>query len=197
MKLLPGILFVAALASGANAQVPIFQDDFDSQTLGLNRAPVNWQVDGGTVDIIGESLSGDRFYDFLPGNGIYIDLDGTSQNAGRLFHTRLLQTGVPYRINFELAGNQRDAGSLDVVTVTLDNQSQTFQLGWNQPFTSFEMVVTPVSPQLHTLSFENTGGDNIGALLDRVSITLIPEPSTYALMLAGLGIFGFNASRRR
>ena len=44
------------------------------------------------------------------------------------------------------------------------------------------------------------GLDQLGASkgfdLDAVSITMVPEPSTYALMLAGLGVMGWLARRR-
>jgi hypothetical protein len=35
------------------------------------------------------------------------------------------------------------------------------------------------------------------ALLDGVSLTAVPEPSTWAMMLAGFGGLGFAAFRRR
>jgi len=40
-------------------------------------------------------------------------------------------------------------------------------------------------------------GASQGFDLDAVSITPVPEPSTYALMLAGLGVLGWCARRRR
>lgn len=49
-----------------------------------------------------------------------------------------------------------------------------------------------------TLTFKATGtGDSYGTSLDNVSVvSAIPEPETYALMLAGLGAIGFVAFRR-
>lgn len=49
-----------------------------------------------------------------------------------------------------------------------------------------------------TLSF-SAGGleDSYGGSLDNVSVTAVPEPETYALMLAGLGLVGAMARRRR
>ena len=59
----------------------------------------------------------------------------------------------------------------------------------------------------HTEAFTTLGGavtfsfvtghlaPNVGALIDNV--TVVPEPETYALMLAGLGLVGFMARRRK
>ena len=38
---------------------------------------------------------------------------------------------------------------------------------------------------------------NTDGVLDNVSITAVPEPETYAMMLAGLGLFGLTARRWR
>ncbi|MBL8315072.1 MAG: FxDxF family PEP-CTERM protein [Rubrivivax sp.] len=39
--------------------------------------------------------------------------------------------------------------------------------------------------------------DSFGGSLDAVSLTAVPEPETYAMMLAGIGVVGFVAARRR
>jgi hypothetical protein len=40
-------------------------------------------------------------------------------------------------------------------------------------------------------------GSNVSAILVRDTIALVPEPETYAMMLAGLGLLGFMARRRK
>lgn len=39
--------------------------------------------------------------------------------------------------------------------------------------------------------------DSYGGSLDNISVTAVPEPETYAMFLAGLGMMGFIANRRR
>ena len=39
--------------------------------------------------------------------------------------------------------------------------------------------------------------DSLGGSLDNVRVTAVPEPETYAMLLAGLGMMGFIANRRR
>lgn len=43
--------------------------------------------------------------------------------------------------------------------------------------------------------FDSINGDNSGSIL--ANVTSVPEPETYALMLAGLGIVGFTARRKK
>jgi len=61
------------------------------------------------------------------------------------------------------------------------------------------LAFTPGSSGSYLLSFANAGGDNLGAILDNVVVSTpaIPEPETYALMLAGLGAVGYAARRRK
>lgn len=48
------------------------------------------------------------------------------------------------------------------------------------------------------LTFEATGlSDSLGGSLDNVSVTAVPEPETYAMMLAGLALMGSIARRRK
>ena len=55
-----------------------------------------------------------------------------------------------------------------------------------------------VSGASYTLRFDATGtSDTYGSSLDTVSVTAVPEPDAYALMLAGLGVVGLAARRRK
>lgn len=183
-------LALSAFTSGAQAAV-LFSDNFDSNATSLNVVPAGWTVSNGTVDIIGNG-----FFDFYPGNGAYIDLDGSTNDAGALSQSFSLTGGVTYNASFTLGGSTR--GDSNVVDVSFGSASQSFALASNDPLALFTLGFTPAADGSYALTFANQGGDSFGAILLNVGIThAIPEPETYALMLAGLGMLGVVGRRRQ
>jgi len=189
-------LLLAGLVAGAStAQAAVvFSDDFNADTLGLNYTGfVNgWTVSDGTVDLIGTG-----FFDLHPGNGNYVDLDGSTSNAGVLTQSLSLTAGVTYTASFSLGGSNR--GDTNLVDVMFGTSLSNFTLLSADPLATQSISFTPGSDGTYTLSFSNGGGDNLGAILDNVMVSTpaIPEPETYALMLAGLGLMAAVARRRK
>jgi hypothetical protein len=180
----------------ALSQAAVFTDNFDGDALALNQTTFlgGWTVTGGgTVDLIGDPA----FYDFLPGNGRYVDLDGSTGNAGGFDKQLGLAASTNYTLSFDLAGSQR--GDSNIVDVIFGTTTQQFTLASLDPFTTHTMSFTTNSAANYQIFFKNAGGDNVGALLDNVSVSVaaVPEPSTYMLMLGGLGLIGFVARRRK
>lgn len=169
----------------------IFSDNFESNAYSYNLAPNGWTVSNGTVDV-------ERCM-VVPGK--CIDLDGTSFDGGVLSKTFSLIAGVKYTASFELAGNQRGmfspAYAFDTGTVSFGTQSLNYLVAAYDGFSLYQLAFTPGESGSYSLSFANAGGDNVGALLDNVSVTSVPEPESYALMLLGLGVMGSIARRRK
>ncbi len=187
---------LAVGATGANVGV-LFSDNFNSYAYQLNWVPPSsvWTVPVGSVDLIGETTTG-TFYDFYPGNGGYVDLDGTTPQAGTLQTAESFGPGA-YTLSFDLGGNAR--GDVDkTTTITLGDWSQSLTLASGAAYTLYTYTFTTTGGNL---SFgDNTVGDqDIGNILDNVTLsTGIPEASTWAMLglgFAGLGFAGFRARR--
>lgn len=62
----------------------------------------------------------------------------------------------------------------------------------------FTQVVNLGNSGSAVLSFYGLGkSDSYGGSLDNISVTSVPEPETYAMLLAGLGVMGAIARRRK
>jgi hypothetical protein len=70
----------------------------------------------------------------------------------------------------------------------------TDNMSWTIDFTGTGL--TFAAPHLKVLFAGGDVGNGHGSLLSQ-TIPAIPEPETYAMMLAGLGLLGFVARRRR
>ncbi|MDE2388323.1 MAG: DUF642 domain-containing protein [Betaproteobacteria bacterium] len=193
MKKIALALALALSPALSHAAVTIFSDNFDTDALALNQTTFNggWTVSGGTVDLIGNP----GFFDFLPGNGRYVDLDGSTNQAGEFHKNLTLTAGVQYTLSFDLAGSQR--GSNENVNINFGSSIGNLTVNSSDPFAAHTLLFTPGATGSYSVIFQNSGGDNVGALLDNVSVTAVPEPETYAMLLTGLGLLGFAARRRK
>jgi hypothetical protein len=191
-----GTLLVLLIAIAPMSASTIFSDNFDSYNGGVGALNFtnfggNWNVGGGTVDLIGNG-----FFDFVPGNGLYIDLDGSTGQSGLFTHNFSLAPGT-YSLQFALAGTHR--GTTDSVTISLGAlYNEVFTLQSNDPLTLYTRTITVVSSTNAALGFQDASSNNIGILLDDVSFSdtaPVPEPSS--LMLLGSGFMGAAGIIRR
>lgn len=180
----------------------IFSENFETATVGLDVTTAGaFSAQNGTnVDVLGGATFG--YLCSGPTSGQCVDLGGSGGNAaGNLGLTNELNLAAgTYYLSFDLIGSGR--GQDTSTTVNFGDYSHTFLLT-SGDITSGVVVnqavtVTGGLTQLQFLS-NGTGNQNIGAILDNVSISdssPVPEPGTLSLMATGLlGAAGFIRRR--
>lgn len=195
IKSLGALSLCCALLAVSSKAAVIFQDNFNSEHGGVGilnyTGFANWTVSNGTVDLIGNG-----YFDFYPGNGLYVDLDGSTSQAGKLISTSLSLGAGTYVLSFDLGGSTRsgyDLGNTVDVNVELGVASQTYSLATTDPLLTRTIIFTLGSAQTIDLAFHNLGGDNVGAILDNVSLSSVPDNAVTIVLLgfAFLGIIAF------
>lgn len=200
MKKLISTALLSLACSGAYAGV-IFSDNFDSETpLNLVQSGsdtnfnnfTQWSVSNGTVDLV---ANGDWGLQCAGGAGKCVDLDGSNGNAGTLSSTNFALAAGNYVLSFAVSGNQR-GGASDSMTLALGGFiNDSISLSWNAPWQTVNYAFTVNSASNNFISFNHDGGDNIGIMLDNVSLaTSVDEPASFALL--ALGLLGLGAARR-
>lgn len=208
IRVLSAVLAVSAGTALAQPQVGdiVFTESFDSFALGedVTSLPNGWRVTGGAVNVIGQGGN-----DPWPGNGRYLDLEGTTGGPATLVRSFDAGASGIYQVDFRVAGSPRaeaaavrfavppSLGSDGTYTIVnlLPNRSfisGALRTGFVPFGGSFSLTITTPSS---SDPFEVDGS----GLLDDVSVrfvSAIPEPQTWALLLAGLGLVAFRARRR-
>ncbi len=189
------------LWNGSAMAALIFADDFNSENGGNGQSNysnfANWTVSDGSVDLVGGSYFPSLAYD-----GLSIDLDGTTSDAGIMTSRELaVEPGHTYLLSFDISGNRRYYGSDTVsVAVTNSDYQEEFTLNWDIDWHNITRPVTITSGTTSQIVFSNAGGDNQGALLDNVSFSSaapVPLPATVMLLGPGIiGLFSFRFKKR-
>ncbi len=152
-----------------------------------------WKVTQGSIDEIG------GYWQAPTLNGGSVDLSGNS--AGAIQQSFNAAAGT-YSLQFYLSGNPDGGLGTKQITVDVGGTSQDFfyTLGSGNSKTDMAYI-------LETLTFHSAGGTNLltftsdtdsafGGVIGGVSVSAIPEPAIWAMLLLGFGGIGMMMRRR-
>jgi choice-of-anchor C domain-containing protein len=197
-------LFITAAALAAFSALPahavtIVNGGFENGTNpgggfitvpgGNSTSITGWTVGGASVDYIGgywQPQEGSRSVD-LAGSGI-----------GSISQDIMTEIGKRYLVTFWVARNP-DSG-IDPRTGFVDVGGPTTQYSFtNAPSTranmkwqqkTYEFVASGANTTLRFSADPATSQNAFGLALDNVSIGVVPEPATWAMMIMGFGLIG-------
>lgn len=184
----PLALAIAALLVGAAAHAaPYTVKAFDNSSSGGTGLA--------TISLLaGQNFSVSASSDDLWSAGAlprYSDADGLTYNR---FATAADDSGqavgTQIGVNFGLYSQGNLAAAYGTLVGQIDS-GDYFVIG-----SAFNGVAAATG-MLNLYYWDSNNGDNFGEISAEVNVAGVPEPETYALMLAGLGALGFVARRRR
>ncbi len=167
---------------------------FTTLNSGDSTSITGWTVGGSGVDYIGTY--------WTPNEGAR-SIDLSALGAGSLAQTFDTVAGKSYRVSFYLAGNPAGAPLIKTARVSASGNAASdysfdetgfslSNMGW--ALKSYDFVAGAGTST--TLTFASLNDTPYGPALDNVSISAVPEPASWALMIAGFGFAGASLRRR-
>ena len=211
-KTLLAVAAAVAFSAPAHA-VTVFSDGFEGESASdttLNYGSfANWDVTDGTVDLIREP----NVYGIGCASGSFcVDLDGSTGDPGVLT-TKDVFTFNPYdviTVDFAASGSQRSGIDglvfglqlIDPLDFTVN--TGVLLLSYDEDFGAYTsgplaFDFSGAFKLFFRADPDTPGSDNIGLVLDDVSLDIaaVPEPASWAMMISGFGLVGGALRTRR
>ena len=192
------VLFALASSAALAADPALVNTSFEITSVGgwytYGNVAEGWNFTGGA----GVSANGTPWYGTTASGSHFAFL----QLVSSVSQTFTSSSAFDYNFSFDTA-LRPGYRSGQTVQVALDGQLLGTVASLTPTWTTTAFSAAHIGAGTHTLTFSGTAdyptyGDT-SAFLDnvRMTVTPVPEPETYALMLAGLGVLGAIARRRK
>jgi hypothetical protein len=204
---------IVAAATSAHAATVLTQS-FETPSLGTGSGAYAYgsQPFGGSPTVPSADLSGSGAQ-FLGASGIAADgsafgfskapdgkqvafiqsYNGTGGTIAQFFDTVV---GQAYHVTFDAAVRPFSTGTNPIIVSSFEKDSTPLTVtstAWTQY--TFDFVSTQVANGIGFYGSALPGDSTVG--IDAVTVTTVPEPASWAMMLAGFGLVGFAMRRRQ
>lgn len=192
------LLTLAAASAHASTEL-ITNGSFEADVIADNTY-VTWaNLTGWTGGRHGIELRNDVFGTAFDGNN-FVELDTTANSS--MSQKVNTTEGQHYILTFAYSPRQNVGVGSNGIDVYWNNEligTYSAKGGPNGNVWSTEVLDLTGRDGTSVLTFKAGGkSDSLGGSVDAVSLTAaVPEPETYAMMLAGLGMLGMVARRRQ
>jgi PEP-CTERM motif len=201
-NILLALSLAVPLAASANVTELIVNGGFEADHQAAGTFGIYQNLTGFTGGALGIELRNNRAGTAFEGNN-FVELDTTGNSSlSQSFATIANQA---YTLSFAYSPRAGISPASNGIEVLFNNNSLGIFTGdgvgqSNNVFSTQTLSLLGIGGT-STLLFRAVGtSDSFGGSLDAISVTTtspVPEPETYAMMLAGLGLLGFIARRRK
>lgn len=157
-----------------------------------------WTVDSGSVDIVTNGTAWSPAYDGAQA----LDINGFG--PGSISQSFGTTAGLTYRVFYAYSRNAAGAQDPALALISAGSQNVVVSSPANGGFGTESNILWKTSSfdfkatgSTSTLSLSSTDGGPGGVFFDGLSVTGVPEPTTWALMIGGFGMAGAMLRRQR